>query len=375
MRIGLVTNSFLPRTGGGEFVVHHLANHWCKQGHEACVFNAETAEVTHPEALYGVKRFKIVRGATRFGYHRFPWVNISTKSLNKLINEFNPDFISGHFAIPVAFYLANLKPARNWIITSHGADVVAGRSDSQREYYHIDGLLGDVLNKAAAVISISQIAQESIEQLGVVNSKIKYIPNGVDIDSFAIKAVTDFKNANTMQNDSRFILTIARNVPQKNLLLGIKAFAEIAESFPDLHYVIAGTGTSKLKSHIKEYGLQNRIITRERLMGDELIAAYQQAAIFLSTSLWEFCPLVILESMAAGLPLIATNVPGNIDLIEDEVNGLLVESNNHVNIAQAISKLLNDPPLCQSMRHANLEKVKSYSWDHISKRYLELFSI
>jgi glycosyltransferase involved in cell wall biosynthesis len=364
---------FLPITGGGEFVVHHLANQWCKQGHEVCVFNSLTAEATHPEALYGVERYKIMRGATRFGYHRFPWVNVSTKSLNRLINKFNPDVISGHFAIPVAFYLANLKPARKWIITSHGADVVAGLPDSQRELYHVDDLLGTVLNKATAVVSISQIAQESIEQLGVDKSRIKYIPNGADIEKFSNRVDPNFKHENSIPNDAKFMLTIARNSAQKNLLLGIKAFAEIAETLPGLYYVIAGPGTTNLTSHINGYGLQNRIITRERLMGDELIAAYQQADIFLSTSYWEFCPLVILESMAAGLPLIATNVPGNIDLIEDGVNGVLVESNNHIDVAQAISKLMNDPSLCQSLKRANLEKVKSYSWDHISKRYLELF--
>jgi glycosyltransferase involved in cell wall biosynthesis len=332
-----------------------------------------TAEATHPEALYEVRRYKIMRGATRFGYHSFPWVNVSTRSLNKLINEFNPDVISGHFVIPVAFYLANLNPVKKWIITSHGADVVAGLPDSQRERYHIDDLLGSVLNKADAVVSISQIAQESIEQLGVDKTKIKYIPNGVDIEKFSISTDFNFRNKNNIPNDGKLLLTVARNSAQKNLMLGLKAFAEIADSFPSLYYVIAGPGTTSLDSHIKEYGLQNRIITHERLMGDELMAAYQQADIFLSTSYWEFCPLVILESMAAGLPLVATNVPGNIDLIENGLNGILVESDNHIQVSQAIAKLINEPSLSRSLRYANLAKAKSFSWEHISKKYLELF--
>ena len=375
MKIALVTNGFLPITGGGEFVVHHLANQWVKQGHEVCVFNSITNEATHPEALYKVKRYTIMRGATRFGYHRFPWVNITSRSLNKLINEFNPDFISGHFAIPVAFYLANLKPTRNWMITSHGADVVSGLPDSQRNHYHIDDLLGTVLNKASTVISISKSAQESIEQLGILKSKIKYIPNGVDFDNFSIKADINFRKQNNIPSDAKIILTIARNAAQKNLILGIKAFAEVTKNFPNLYYVIAGPGTTKLVSQIKKYELQEKVITHERLMGDELMAAYQQADIFLSTSYWEFCPLVILESLAAGLPLIATNVPGNIDLIEDGVNGILTESDNYIQIAQAITKLLSDPLLQQSMNKTNIMKARSYNWDHISRMYLDLFAM
>lgn len=373
LKIALVTNMFLPHFGGGEFVVHHLANNWQTQGHEVCVFNSLTAVTSHAKALYQVKRYKILRGATRFGYHTFPWLNVSTRSLNNMINDFNPDFISGHFAIPVAFYLEKMKPPRNWIVTCHGADVVVGLIGSKREKYCIDRLLGSALNKATAVVSISKIAKESIEQLGVIESKIKYIPNGVDTDSFSKKVGTNFKYIHNIPIDSKFILTIGRNSAEKNLLLGIKAFSEIAESFPDLYYVIAGVGTKNLTSHIEGFGLQNRIIVIERLMGDELIAAYQQAHIFLLPSLCEFCPLVVLESMAAGLPLIATNVPGNIDLIEGGVNGILVKSGDHLQMANAIIKLLDDSLLCQSIKRANVEKAKLYSWDYISKKYLDIY--
>lgn len=374
MRIALVTNGFLPLTGGGEFVVHHLANQWSKLGHEVYVFNSYTDKATHPEALYKVKRYRIMRGATRFGYHRTPWLNVSVQSLNRLINDFNPDFISGHFAIPVAFYLANLKPKRKWIITSHGADVVANLPDSQRKRYDIDRLLGKVLNDATGVVSISQIAQKSLEELGVNKTKINYIPNGVEIDRFKSHNGCDFRQLNKIPVDSKYILTIARNSAQKNLLLGVRAFAEIVRSHQNLYYVIAGSGTKNLTPYINECGIQNKIIIRELLVGDELIAAYQQAALFLSTSVWEFCPLVILESMAAGLPQVATNVPGSNELILDGETGILVESNDHLNMANAIAVILENNALREKMREANLQKAKSYSWDYISNKYLELFS-
>ena len=87
MRIALVTESFLPRLGGAEFVVHHLANQWAAQGHDVCVFNTHTAQATHTEALYRVRRFAVWRGAERFGYHRFPWLHASTRSLNRALQR------------------------------------------------------------------------------------------------------------------------------------------------------------------------------------------------------------------------------------------------------------------------------------------------
>lgn len=372
MRIALVTNTFLPLTGGGEFVVHHLGNQWRMQGHDVCVFNSLTAEVAHPEALYKVMRYKVMRGATRFGYHRFPWVNVSTRSLNRQINNFNPDFVSGHFSIPVALYLDNLKPKRIWSITSHGSDIVRNDVNSQRDQYDIDNKLANSLNNANSVIAISNSAKANLLDIGVKPSLIRVIPNGVELDRFKTKANTNIREMFNIPEHKKLVLTVGRNSLVKNLELGINAVAEIAKSRSDIHYLIVGGGTSQLNETIINRGLRDTITTCENLAGESLVAAYQQSDIFLSTSNYECCPLVILEAMASGLPIVATQVAGNVDLIDNEVNGLLVERNNHMHIVNAITMLIADKRLCHSISTTNYDKVSDYSWDTVSRSYLEL---
>ena len=88
MKIALVSPTFLPAVGGAQFVVHCLAQEWAKQGHEVRVFNWVTDEVAHPDALYSVRRFRLLRGAPRFGYHRFPFSWYTVSDLNRLMREF-----------------------------------------------------------------------------------------------------------------------------------------------------------------------------------------------------------------------------------------------------------------------------------------------
>ncbi|RNC70386.1 MAG: glycosyltransferase family 1 protein [Desulfuromonadales bacterium] len=372
MKIALVTACFLPNAGGGEYVVHYLANEWAKHGHEVCVFNFFTDKVTHPEALYNVKKYTIMRGATRFGYHRFPWLQVSVRSLNKLINEFDPDFISGHFSIPVAFYLSKLNPKRRWSITSHGADVVIDFVDSQRDKQKCDTRLLADMNQAAAVISISQNAQYSLESLGIEKSRIRYIPNGVDILKFAKPVATDYRAKYGLGAYTKFVVTIARNSKQKNLELGIKAFKIIAEKNPDIHYLMVGYETGSFQTLVDIYGLTGRVTLLDAVFGDELIWLFQNASVFLSTSVWEFCPLVILEAMAAGLPQVATNVPGTMDIVVHGETGLLVSLNNEIQMAAAVLKIIDDPEYHAQLRSNNLMKAQHYSWDSISRKYLEL---
>ena len=80
MKIALVTTSFLPKIGGAEFVVHYLAHHWAKQRHEVCVFNPTTDD-SYFDDNYEVKRYRALRGGTRFGHHRWPFRTIDAMTI------------------------------------------------------------------------------------------------------------------------------------------------------------------------------------------------------------------------------------------------------------------------------------------------------
>jgi glycosyltransferase involved in cell wall biosynthesis len=370
MKIALVTTSFLPVVGGAELVVHHLANTWAAQGHEVRVFNAFYKTATHKTAAYSVTKYLIPRGATRFGYHRFPWHWITCQSVKRALNHFKPDFISAHFGLPVALYLSAIQPECPWNITCHGNEIspsVFPASDRGR--YHIDDLLAQAMNAATAVVAISKIAEDSLREMGVQPSKMRRIPNGVDVAAFQ-REPEPGRLRRLGLDDRRFILSLGRNVPQKNFGYGLRVFAEVAKKHPDLYYLVCGHRCKLLEKQVIEMGLTGRVILSEPLQDADLLTAYKTCLALVSTSVWEFSPLVILEAMAAGVPQVATDVPGTRDFVFNNETGLLASPTDHLDMATAIGRLITSDDLRSGMKQKCLQRCREYDWPVIAQKNL-----
>ncbi len=375
MRIAVVTSSFLPAQGGGEYAVHDLANRWSEIGHEVRVFNILTSKAWHPEARYSVARFWLPRGAARFGYHRQPWLAGASWTLARVLNKFSPEIVSGHFAYPVAFYLARWRSGVPWIVTAHGSDVVTGTPGSLVDRYRCFNKLGICLRRASAIVAISRTAEETLKNYPVEPDRIHLITNGVDLALFSRPAAGDIRKKLGLPFDSEFLLTVARNSAVKNLALGLRAFAAWDTRPPNLYYVIVGSGAKRLQPEATTLRINNYVLFVENLSRDELAAAYQQASLYVSTSRREFCPLVVLEAMAAGLPQVATNVPGNRDLLIGNSTGLLTNDGEPFAMAAAIEKLISLPALRARLSGNCKERVKAYDLAQVAEQYLALFNL
>jgi len=370
MRIAIVTGSFLPRVGGAEFVVHHLACAWHRQGHEVCVMNTDTAQATHAEGRYTVKRFKLPRGASHFGHHKFPWGWVARHKLTRLLREFEPDVISAHGGFPSGVWLSRINPLPRFVVTCHGSELHKA-SWGNRARYGLDGILPDALNRSAGVIAISTQARQWMEEMGVQPSRILAIPNGVDIERFAVDPQLDIRGELGVPDGSVMILSVGRDHAAKAYDTGIKAFAKLIARGCDAYYVLLGKGTDRWRPLAKALGVGDRVIFHDGMYGEKLVGALKQADIFFSPSTEEVLALVVLEAMAAGLPEVVTNISGSQDVIETGKNGVVVEPDQPEAMANALHQLAMDEDLRARMGAANLERAPSYSWDRISRLYLE----
>jgi glycosyltransferase involved in cell wall biosynthesis len=370
MRIALVSPSFLPSTGGAEFVVHNLALEWGKQGHEVRVFNWSTADATHPEANYSVSQFKLLRGAARFGYHQFPWGAYTRRTIRQQLNDFGPDCISAHMAYPTGYYLEGLMPECPHVITCHGGDLT--KFDwGFRQKYAIDSILRTALENCKGAIAISSFARGLMEELGVSSHRIFDIPNGVDLGRFQKSVDFDLRGHFGIPQEKKVILSVGREHPQKAYESGIRAFSEVASVRKDVQYLLVGKGTSSHSELCEELGIGDRVILCDGLYGEDLVGAYHEADIFFSPSIWEMMPLVVLEAMAAGRPAVVTNVSGSQDLVVSGENGLVVEPGDVQGMAESLLALLSSDGLRDSFSQAMVECSEAYSWDRISRRYLD----
>jgi glycosyltransferase involved in cell wall biosynthesis len=163
-----------------------------------------------------------------------------------------------------------------------------------------------------------------------------------------------YKNTYNLSRIS--INTVARLSPEKGIDVALRAIAQLKNGAV-IRYLVAGDGThkEKLKRVADNFDLTDSVEFIGRINHSQLSEIYTQADIFILPSLSEGIPKVILEAMAAGIPVVATRVGGIPDLIGDnQERGWLVSSNDESALADAISQCLNDSEIrCQKLAEAH----------------------
>jgi glycosyltransferase involved in cell wall biosynthesis len=160
----------------------------------------------------------------------------------------------------------------------------------------------------------------------------------------------------------------------------LDAASIVAERFPDVRFLVAGDGGSRkeLEDRARRLGLEARIVfTGFRSDVRELLS---EAAISVLPSLSEGTSNTLLESMAAGLPVVATQVGGNPEVIEDGVSGLLVPPRDSAEIAAAVGRLLEDEGFARRLGQAGMRRVSELfslsgsvqQTEHLYQRLIEV---
>lgn len=373
MKILVITPSFLPKIGGLEMAVHNLSLNWTKMGHQVCVANMISDCAAHPEADYEVRKIRVLRGGDRFGWHHFPWNRWMSKEIDRVIQDFNPDMISAHFAYPCGIWLAGVSPDIPWTITCHAADVqtLKDYGYGYRLRFNIDEEIAGALGKATKVIVISENIRRIVESLGVPSGAITRIPVGADSRLRDFGRDMNIRAAMNIPAGCPYLLSVGRNYFAKGFEIGLAAFAKIADRFPETYYLFIGKDTGILAEQAERLGVSERIRTCEMLAGPHLWSAYRGAILYLSPSRIEGFPCVGVEAIMAGLPLVMTNCPGNKEVLEHGVNGFSCAVDDIDGMARQLALLLADRELRQRLARGSRERSHLYDWTDISRSYLE----
>jgi glycosyltransferase involved in cell wall biosynthesis len=226
-----------------------------------------------------------------------------------------------------------------------------------------------------ANVCVSQaVADFSIGSARFSPDKIIVIPNGVEVARFASAWPADLAQFG-IPPGSEVVLTVGRLDRQKGLGDLIECAALVVPRHPRLHFLLVGEGPQRftIERLIREKGLNDRIhLAGWRPDVPELLAAGH--ALILASH-WEGMPNVILEAMAAGLPVLATRVEGTTELVQEGTTGLLVLPRAPDALATGLERLLADPALAKAMGQAGRERVATnFSWDRMVSRYEEFYA-
>ncbi len=202
----------------------------------------------------------------------------------------------------------------------------------------------------------------------VPGKKIFIFPTYTDIDYFLEERDTSFK---------KYILTVAVLSPIKNIETLIDSFWRVRKEFPAFKLVVVGDGPSKETLKLKAYSLQlkEEIIFIGKLSPEEVREVMKDCYMFVLPSLSEGFGRVFIEAMALGKPVIGSNVGGIPEIIQDGVNGFLVEPKDSVMLADKIEKLLHDQQLARNMGERGREFVEeNFSNERYIKNYINLIN-
>jgi glycosyltransferase involved in cell wall biosynthesis len=154
----------------------------------------------------------------------------------------------------------------------------------------------------------------------------------------------------------------------------LEAMAEVLKQFPNTALVIAGDGP--LRAFLEDKARAMDIEASVHFAGNrgDVPCLLSIADCFVLSSLWEGLPIALLEAMRAGLPIIATNVDGTREVIENGVNGLLVPAADVKNLAHSIIRLMSDDVLRQRIgMEGRAEVLREYGYDRMCEEYRALF--
>jgi glycosyltransferase involved in cell wall biosynthesis len=218
--------------------------------------------------------------------------------------------------------------------------------------------------KLDAVVTITEAdAKAYREAFPAITEKIVCVPNSIPANPNPPSALTE-----------PVIMTAGRMTGMKGFDILIKAFAQVAEEFPEWKVKIFGRGRDrkKLEDLITEHNLEGRVEMPGPVT--PLDAEWGKASIAAIPSRFEPFGLVIVEAMTAGLPVVCTAVKhGPIEIIDTEENGLLVESQNPAALADALRRLMADPDLRRKLADGGMATAKRFEPDQVVGLHVQLF--
>jgi glycosyltransferase involved in cell wall biosynthesis len=377
----VVTHTFLPHVGGIERVVYEQCKRLIQKQFEPMVLTHRNyTEKNYVFDGIKVQCYNSVNIGFRLGIpYAIPHVS-SFKTFLEIIKSKDLIHVHGH---P---YLSSLLAAK--IAKRYGKPLVLTQHNTFIEYNKVwntverlnDLAIGkQVLKEADKIIVVSNATRKYVLSLGADPEKVEVVHNGVDLNRFKpTNGIKDeMRKKLGISNDTKVILTVRRLVYKNGIDTLIESARIVLMKNPKLVFVAVGKGpdSEKVKEKIAQLGLQRNF----RLVGfvaDPDLPSYYNAADFfvLPSKSGEGLPLVALEAMACGLPVIATDVGGTSEVLSEDY-GKLVPPNSPISLAEVILELsLKDLTALRNKLRTMMKQ--KYGWDRnvekLSKIYEEL---
>jgi glycosyltransferase involved in cell wall biosynthesis len=277
-----------------------------------------------------------------------PW------DLVEFLNEDQPDLVHVYYGHKAVGFLPMLRDwGGPWIVSFHGVDVAKHLDEG--DYLK---KLREVFAEASLVLGRSQSLLQRLEELGCPPEKLRLNRTPIPMDH--LPAV----QRQAPQNGHWRLIQACRLIAKKGILTTLKAMDRVGAVFPDARYILCGSGPmmDEIQKYVKDHALERHVEIRGWMSQEALREELYQAHVFLHPSEQtqehdqEGIPNSMLEAMATGLPVVATQHGGIPEAVTDGYDGLLVPERNAHQLSTAITRLIQDHAL-----HAELGRNAAIS--------------
>lgn len=372
MRILLINSEFPPVGGGAGNASANLAREMAAAGHDVVMLTAHHRGLPRDERWQGV-RVRRIRALRRRrersnAVEQLAFMFASTLATLTLLPRWRPDVILAFFGIPsgLAGWAAKRLAGVPYLVSLRGGDVPGFRPYDFALYHRLAAPLIRMIWRGAEHVVANSDGLKALAEAFYPGFPIRVIPNGVDLQKY--------RPARREWSPPRLLL-VGRLVHQKGADLLLDALSDLSEYSWQLTLVGDGPQRPHLEAQAARLGLQARVYFADWLEGEALVAAYQQANLFVFPSRHEGMPNVVLEAMSAGLPVVASRIAGNEELVVDGETGLLIPPEDVDALRRALETLLLDADLRQRMGAAARARVEEhFSWRRSAESYLHLLN-
>jgi alpha-maltose-1-phosphate synthase len=369
MKICMVTSAPFPPEEGIGYYVYNLSKKLIEKGHKVTIITRGSINKSTQEVL---DEIDIIRG-TFIPIYPF-YIQIHGIFVNKIFKTLESEFDIVHIHSPLSPSIQTSLPI---IATIHTPTLTDTRSIEEKDFRAmIEKLMSrfvsypielKLLKQADIITAVANSVAYELHEYGLNPNDVIVVGNGVDEEIF-----TPMIN----KTQERYILYTGRLSHRKGLFDLIECGKYICKKYPDVSFVIPGKGIllNKLKTQVEKIGLKDKFKFLGFVDRIKLIQLYQNAAVYVMPSHYEGLPTVLLEAMSCGLPVVATSVSGNLDVLSSGENGILIPPKSPEKMAYAISLLLDDESLRKKVG-SNARKTieEHYSWEVITNKFLKCY--
>ncbi len=390
MNIGIISSTFLPgpHTAGIEIFLFHEATELSKLGHSVSLFTSRTSRGWKDQLPFNLVNY--LPGTSLLFQISSPLARAYLEMQLRFFQKTRPsDIWHVHLAYPFGVVALPLSTKLNIpsVLTCHGRDIqrLPEIHYGYRLNSSIDRWVRRTIPCADRIISVSPSVRKELSDIGYPLRRIVDIPYCIDFARLSSQADKQaLRKKLELPETVPVIVTVSRNHPKKGYIYLLQALSILNKRGIEFLSICIGKDTEELEADAERLGIGDkcRFVGECRvsftppnivLPPEKVIEYYHAADLFVLPSLIETFGIVLIEAMAAGLPVLTSDVDGCRDVVRDDINGLLAPPKDAVSLAEKIEFILSNKGLQERLVSAGREFASNLSRQKIVKEYEELF--